>query len=688
MKNKFLSQEECRFLYILSLFLLCLLSPMWAQSNAQRKKVAIVLSGGGAKGVAHIGVMKVIERAGIPVDMVTGTSMGSIVGGLYCCGWNAQLLDSIVRKQDWNFLLSDRDNYYSQNLFKRRKQNTYFLSKTFVFDKDKKTTTGGLVKGKNLDQLFEHLTKGYHDSMDFSHLPIPFACVATNIIDNTEHDFHSGILARAMRASMSIPGFFTPIRMGDKLLVDGGLRNNYPADIARSMGADYIIGSTVQGESKTADELNSSSAIIGQIIDVNCRHKYDENIAITNIPIHVNVDGYGAASFNRAAIDTLIRRGEEAAMAHWDELMALKRKLGLPDNYKPRPHKPNPMAMQPIDFKKDARNRRPDHNMLQGNLGVRFDTEELVALQLNGVYSLAHAPLDIEGTVRLGRNIMVGTKAMWMSNGLVNMSLDYNFYRHDIEVYEKGNNNYSITFNQHQARLRALNIDVKNLAMDIGVQWDYYNFYKLLVSNNSEHKNLTLNNEHLLSYHANFRYNSENTGLFPTRGAKFQAEYAYFTDNLLQYNGHKGFSELSAGWQMSFKLTKRLTLQPLLYGRMLFGDDIPLIRQNFIGGQWFGHYIDQQMPFVGVSWLERTDSKFAACQIKLQERLSTNNYILLKVVGAQHADKLDDIFAKGPTMGYQAAYYYRSMFGPMGATIGYSSKSKKINFFVNLGFEF
>ena len=337
MKNKFLSQEECRFLYILSLFLLCLLSPVWAQSNAQRKKVAIVLSGGGAKGVAHIGVMKVIERAGIPVDMVTGTSMGSIVGGLYCCGWNAQLLDSIVRKQDWNFLLSDRDNYYSQNLFKRRKQNTYFLSKTFVFDKDKKTTTGGLVKGKNLDQLFEHLTKGYHDSMDFSRLPIPFACVATNIIDNTEHDFHSGILARSMRASMSIPGFFTPIRMGDKLLVDGGLRNNYPADIARSMGADYIIGSTVQGESKTADELNSSSAIIGQIIDVNCRHKYDENIAITNIPIHVNVDGYGAASFNQAAIDTLIRRGEEAAMAHWDELMALKRKLGLPDNYKPHP---------------------------------------------------------------------------------------------------------------------------------------------------------------------------------------------------------------------------------------------------------------------------------------------------------------------------------------------------------------
>ena len=171
--------------------------------------------------------------------------------------------------------------------------------------------------------------------------------MATNIIDNTEHDFHSGILARAMRASMSIPGFFTPIRMGDKLLVDGGLRNNYPADIARSMGADYIIGSTVQGESKTADELNSSSAIIGQIIDVNCRHKYDENIAITNIPIHVNVDGYGAASFNQAAIDTLIRRGEEAAMAHWDELMALKRKLGLPDNYKPvsythLPYRPAP----------------------------------------------------------------------------------------------------------------------------------------------------------------------------------------------------------------------------------------------------------------------------------------------------------------------------------------------------------
>ena len=122
-------------------------------------------------------------------------------------------------------------------------------------------------------RLFDRLTAGYTDSISFDSLPIPFACVATNIVDNTEYDFHSGRLALAMRTSMSIPAVFSPVRLGDKVLVDGGLRNNYPADIAKAMGADYVIGVTVQGSPRTADDINSNASVIGQIIDVNCKNK-------------------------------------------------------------------------------------------------------------------------------------------------------------------------------------------------------------------------------------------------------------------------------------------------------------------------------------------------------------------------------------------------------------------------------
>ena len=143
-----------------------------------RKKVAVVLSGGGAKGMAHIGVLKIIQKAGIPVDIITGTSMGSIVGGLYSVGWNANELDSLVRGQDWLFLLSDRDDYYSQNLLNREKQNTYFISKTLTAKKNNISGGGGFIQGVNLSKLFYRLTEGYHDSLDFNKFPRKFACVA------------------------------------------------------------------------------------------------------------------------------------------------------------------------------------------------------------------------------------------------------------------------------------------------------------------------------------------------------------------------------------------------------------------------------------------------------------------------------------------------------------------------------
>ena len=322
----------------------CLSSIVSAQTDStvvnqnkvqHRAKVGVVLSGGGAKGMAHIGVLKVLEKAGIPIDIVTGTSMGSIIGGLYSIGYNANALDSMVRVQDWSYVITDREDMRRQSLSDRQKQNTYAFTTGLTIGK-KDMQAGGFVKGKNLAELFQQLCTGYTDSLDFSRdLRIPFACVATNVIDNSEVDFHSGRLPQAMRASMAIPAAFSPVRIGDKVLVDGGLKNNYPADIARQMGADIIIGVTVQGAPKVAEDMGGTMSILSQIIDVNCKNKYDENLAITDLHLQVDTKGYGSASFSQAAIDTLIRRGEELAMRHWDDIMALKRRIGVDDNYRP-----------------------------------------------------------------------------------------------------------------------------------------------------------------------------------------------------------------------------------------------------------------------------------------------------------------------------------------------------------------
>lgn len=713
-----------------------------------RKKVAVVLSGGGAKGMAHIGVLKVLEKAGIPIDIVTGTSMGSIIGGLYSIGYNAIALDSVARAQDWSYVISDKEDLRNQSLRDRLRQYTYVFTTGLTIGKRDKNA-GGLIKGKNLAELFQHLCTGYTDSLDFSKdLPIPFACVATNIIDNSEFDFHSGRLPQAMRSSMSIPGAFSPIRLGDKVLVDGGLKNNYPADIAKEMGAEIIIGVTVQGAPKVAEDMGGTMSIISQIVDVNCKNKVEDNLAITDLHMQVNTKGYGSASFSAAAIDTLIRRGEEEAMRHWDEIIALKKRIGIDDTFHPailQPLRPQVMTekqyvtgytfenMNPqtemflrqkfhlqkadsIDarlaqeittcmrtdlfyqtaecrFVPDGKGIRViisagERKTVQLHAGMRYDTEEHASLQVGAEFPFkTKTPMNADVTLRLGKRIMVHGGWTIHPRSFTRPTVSYTFRRNDVDVYIKGDHDYSILYHQHQAEFLPLNFDVRHFNLQIGLRWDYVKYRDILMAEN-KNAELALNNDHYFSYRARANYNSEDNWIFPTRGARFKAEYAYVTDNFLRLDGQTGLNEVSANWRMSFTFGKRFTLQPMVYGRLLFGDVVRHIFGNVIGGNWFGHYVEQQMPFAGIGNMEYVGKQFIAVQLQGQQRIGSNHYILLRFAAGQQSDKLKEIFDNRTLLGGQIAYYYNTIFGPLGATFGYSNHTKKPYFFLDLGYEF
>ena len=717
-----------------------------AVSNT-RKKVGVVLSGGGAKGMAHIGVLKVLEKAGIPVDIVTGTSMGSIIGGLYAIGYNANSLDSMVRVQDWSYVITDKEDLRNQSLSDWQKQNTYFFTTGITIGKKDKNA-GGIIRGKNLAELFTQLCVGYTDSLDFTHdLPIPFACAATDIITNEEVDFHSGRLPQAMRASMAIPAAFSPVRLGDKVLVDGGLKNNYPADLAREMGADIIIGVTVQGAPKTAEDMGGAMSIISQIVDVNCKNKLDENLAITDLHLTVNTKGYNAASFSLAAIDTLVRRGEEEAMRHWDEIVALKQRIGIDDTFRPvilHPLRPEVMTekhriiditfenMTPQDEKFlrqkfhlnrtdsiDARLQQelttsmrmdlfyqtaecqlvPDgddvrvvivagnRKSVQFHAGFRFDSEEYAAVQLGLDIPLKTAvPINTEITLRLGKRMMARGEITGHPRSFTRPKLTYTFYRNDIDVYVEGDRDWNIRYNQSQAELTPINFDLRHFNLQLGVRWDYMNYRNKLGSETSTQ--VELENEHFFSYRARLKFNTEDSWNFPTRGARFNAEYAYLTDNFAKLDGQTGMSDLSANWRMSFTIGNRFTLQPMVYGRLLFGDVVPPVFGNTIGGDWFGHYIEQQMPFAGVGYMEYVEKQFVAAQLQAQERIGSKIYVLLRVAAAQKSQELKELFDYRTMLGVQGAVYYNTMFGPAGITVGYSNRTKSPHFYLNLGYEF
>ena len=756
-------------------------------SSINRKRVGIVLSGGGAKGMAHIGVLKVLERAGIPVDIVTGTSMGSIIGGLYSIGYNSHSLDSMVRVQDWSYVITDKEDLRHQSINDRKKQNTYIFSTGMATGKHD-MNSGGIIKGKNLAELFQQLCVGFTDSLDFTRdLPIPFACVATDIIENSEVVFHSGKLPLAMRASMAIPAAFSPVRIGDKVLVDGGLKNNYPADIAREMGAEVIIGVTVQGPPKVAEDMGGTMSILSQIIDVNCKNKLDENLAITNLHMQVDTKGYGSASFSQAAIDTLIRRGEEEAMRHWDDIIALKKIIGIEDDYKPEilhPLRPKVMTEKHriLDIKfenmtpQDERFLRQKFNLkassgtvggtfidadlmqqlttsmrvdlfyqtaecrilpmklptfssrrihgiypmkdeewkeadgvcvvltagkrksIQLHAGARYDSEEYAAVQFGLDIPLKTAiPVNNEITLRLGKRLMARGEITIHPRSFTRPTLRYTFRRNDVDVYTEGDLSYNIRYNQFQAEFLPINFNLRHFDLMLGLRWDYMHYRTKLGSESS--RQVSLENEHFFSYRARLNYNSEDSWYFPTRGARFNAEYAYVTNDFAKLKDSNvpdgspaikkpGMSEVSASWRKSFTFGTRFTLQPMLYGRLLFGSIIPPVFGNTIGGDRFNHYVEQQMPFAGIGNMEYVNHQFVSAQLQAQQHIGSNSYILLRAACAQQADKAKELFDHRTLIGGQIAYYYNTIIGPLGATLGYSNHTKEPYFCLNLGYEF
>ncbi|MBQ3647552.1 MAG: patatin-like phospholipase family protein, partial [Spirochaetia bacterium] len=220
-------------------FVLAILVCLASGVSADRPKVGLVLAGGGAKGFAHIGVLKVLEDNGIHVDYIAGTSMGGIVGALSAYGYSAREIEKEVSSIDWTSLFFDTKNRDHMSYINKTASSRYFM--TLGFDRHGLKNSPGVITGQKIQNKFYHLVGPCSDNDDFDDLPTPFRCVATDIITGKEVVLENGSLADAMRSTMSIPGVFNPVEKGEYLLVDGGVVNNLPVDVMKDMGADIII---------------------------------------------------------------------------------------------------------------------------------------------------------------------------------------------------------------------------------------------------------------------------------------------------------------------------------------------------------------------------------------------------------------------------------------------------------------
>ncbi len=285
-------------------------------------KIGLVLSGGGARGLAHIGILKMLDSLQIPVDFIVGTSMGGIVGGLYACGYSGNEIEKIALELNWPELFSDKPVREKIPYLEKKDDGKFQLE--LGLDGITPVIPGGMIHGQNIILKFSDLTSAAESITDFDRLPIPYRCITVDLITGKEVILRSGSLARAMRATMTIPTVFTPVEWGDSLLIDGGLLNNLPADIAKMMGADIIIGVNVGTSLRKKKDLRSIIGVLGQTMVITDYSRQLLNSELCDVLIKPELGDYSISDFESERVENIIRLGEQAAQKHKQDLIDLK----------------------------------------------------------------------------------------------------------------------------------------------------------------------------------------------------------------------------------------------------------------------------------------------------------------------------------------------------------------------------
>ena len=719
-----------------------LILPADAVQLPGRKKVGVVLSGGGAKGVAHIGVLKVLEEADIPIDYIAGTSMGAIIGGLYAIGWSTAELDSLVRNQDWLSLLSDRIPRRNQLLSEREISDQYLLSVPLSLDK-KFSLPSGVLAGQSVLNLLNEMTLGYHDtSLDFDSLPIPFACVAYDMVKGEEVVMRHGNLPTAIRASMAIPGAFAPVVQDNMLLVDGGIYNNFPVDVARDMGADIVIGVDLASGPQDLESLNSMMGLISQITTFLGREKYSQNIELVNLRMNPDVHPYNSGSFTPEAVDSLLVRGERCAREHWDELIALREKIH--DNGHPVIHRQRILANETdllrigeirfigltpneetfirpsLGIKENTvitKSRlntaiskirgsgafsyvtytlesEPPYTLLVSvnekqaamiNAGFRFDSEEMAGI-------LLHTSLSFRGlqgpalklTVRLNENPYI--KLDLNSSNILSrrLGLTYMFKSNSYQLYKNGTGINNISFDQNLVDLHFSQANPRIFSPVAGISYEHYNYTSFLYASEADH--IAVKPEGFVNYYISGSVETLNDPYFPQNGVSAQARVALHTDNGYGYNGGTPFASAAYHIRWAVSTSSRLTFLPTVYGRTLIGNEVAYSYYNYIGGQIAGRYMPQQIPFVGIRHMETADRSLLTVGLEIRMRFFARNFIsLLGAYGIQDANFFRMFTMPNRFGGIGVKYAYNSPIGPISLLLDISTVDKSMGVYFSLG---
>jgi NTE family protein len=294
--------------------------------------------------------------------------------------------------------------------------------------------------------------------------------------------------------------------------------------------------------------------------------------------------------------------------------------------------------------------------------------------------------MTLAARFRMGKRIHFTLQHTLFPQGITSPAISYKFYRNDLDIYSRGTRAYNIKYRQHRVELLPINSHFRRYRILGGLRFDYFHFSDPLLS--AVPTTVTLQNDHYFSYFLSAYMNTEDHWYFPTKGARFHFAYAYRTSDLVSLHGEPGLNDILLHWRLTIPLSQKLTLQPMTYGRILTSEEPPLAFRNFAGGEWFGFFVEQQLPFAGLGHIELMQRHFAAAQLQLQYRMGKNHYLLFRASAAYNTDDLATLTPEPNFYGLQLGYSYNSIMGPLNLRVGYTTLSEKLYLLVSMGHQF
>lgn len=714
------------------------------QGDAKKPKIGLVLSGGGAKGLAHIGVLKVLEEAGVEISYIGGTSMGAIIGGLYAAGYSAKELDSIFTNLDSDALLRDYTPRGSKNFFEKRNDEQYAL--TLPFKRFRIGFPTALSKGLYNYTTINRLTNHVRHVRNFNELPIPFVCIATDIETGEEIALDRGILPDAILASGAFPSLYYPVEINGRLLIDGGVTNNYPIEEVRKMGADIIIGVDVQDGLKDRESIRGATGVLVQINNYQMIKQMEKKRCETDIYIKPDISAFSIISFDEA--QGIIKKGEESARVLLDSLSylgigrsILKAGIAAQDSLTIEGIKiegikdyTRSYVIGKLSFKPGSKITYEKFNEGISNLNA---TQNFVAISYyldkgeNGDVlnlTLKENPIDrylkfglhYDGLYKSGALINFTQKNLLFQSDVASLDVilgdnfryNFNYYRDNgfyisygvHSAFNQFNRNVATDYNDGELLavlgVNSLNLDFTDFTNQLYFQTIFAQRFLIgagaelkylkITSETVESSRPVFDNSNYFSVYGYLKLDSYDNKYFPKEGWYFSGEAKSLLYSSDYTKTFKPFNILKVEAGTAKRLAKKITLELQAESGFLVGPQSVPFFDFVLGG--YGYYMTNNFRhFYGYDFLSLSGNSYIKAAITLDYEVLKKNHLNIT---ANFANIGNDLYEQGKILslpqysGYSVGYGIETIIGPVEIKQSWSPETNDSYTWFTVGFWF